>query len=67
MIDPVPGGQPKHLLWALMLLKLYAAESVLRTLAGGVDEKTYRKWAWLYVYEISDLQYKVVSDCGSSA
>ena len=60
MIETVPGGKPKHLLWGLMLLKLYCAERVLRTLAGGVDERTFRKWAWTYVYEVSDLQYRVV-------
>jgi hypothetical protein len=54
-------GKPVHLLWALMLLKLYCAEAVLCTLAGGVHEQTFRKWAWLFVNEISELQYKVVS------
>jgi len=69
MIDPfasMPNGvHPRHLLWALMFLKLYCAESVLCTLAGGkngaVDEKTFRKWCWLFVESISDMQYSVVS------
>jgi hypothetical protein len=70
MIDPfvsMPNGvHPRHLLWALMLLKLYCAESVLCTLAGGEngrapDEKTFRKWCWLFVEAISDLQFSVVS------
>lgn len=60
MIDPIEGGKPFHLLWALMLLKLYCAESVLCSLAGGVHEQTFRKWAWLYVEEISNLQYRVI-------
>ncbi len=60
MIPFIQGGKPFHLLWALMLLKLYCAETVLRTLAG-VNEQTFRKWAWRCVIEMSDLQYKVVS------
>ena len=60
MIGPIAGAKPVHLLWALMLLKLYCAESVLCTLAGGVHEQTFRKWAWLFVHEISELQYSVV-------
>ena len=35
---------PKHLLWALLLLRTYNREEVLAALVG-VTEKTYRKWA----------------------
>jgi hypothetical protein len=59
--DLINGAKPCHLLWALMLLRLYCAESVLCTLAGGVHQQTFRKWAWLFVNEISELQYSVVS------
>jgi hypothetical protein len=64
MIDPfvsMPNGvHPRHLLWALMLLKLYCAESVLCTLAGGEngrapDEKTFRKWCWLFVETMKEI------------
>ncbi len=34
-----PQGKPVHMLWALMFLKVYAAEHVHAALAG-VDEKT---------------------------
>ena len=54
------GGKTVHLLWALMLLKLYCAESVLATLAGGVHEQTFRKWSWWFVEAISNLQYSVI-------
>ena len=64
MIGPIDGRKPVHLLWGLMLLKLYCAESVLCTLAGGVHEQTFRKWAWLFVNKISELQYRVVSGHG---
>jgi hypothetical protein len=47
-----------------MFLKLYCSESVLATLAGAgkksVDEKTIRKWCWLFVEEINHLKYKVI-------
>lgn len=65
MIDPTnqmpQGVKPMHLLWCLMFLKVYASESVLCALAGGVDEKTFRKWTWLFVYEINDLYPEIVS------
>ena len=76
MLDPfasMPKGvHQRHLLWALMFLKLYCAESVLCTLAGGetgraVDEKTFRKWCWLFVEAISETQYSVVSTRTSCA
>lgn len=49
------NANPDHLLWALMLLKLYDSEHVLSSTAG-VDEKTFRKWAWFYVSLISKIQ-----------
>jgi hypothetical protein len=64
-VDPLstmPNGvQDAHLLWGLMFLKLYAAESVHCALAGGVDEKTFRKWCWTFVYAIADLAPDFVS------
>jgi hypothetical protein len=55
------GVSSHHLLWGLMLLKVYAKEAILCTLAGGVDEKTFRKWAFLFVHHISFLEPEVVS------
>jgi hypothetical protein len=52
---------PKHLLWALLLLKQYSTEIVLSGKVG-VDEKTFRKWAWHYVSGISKLGNKLVRD-----
>jgi hypothetical protein len=47
-----------------MFLKLYCAESVLATLAGArqksVDEKSFRKWTWLFVEESNHLKYRVI-------
>lgn len=58
------GAKPVHLLWALMFLKLYSSESVLCTLASAgeaVDEKTLRKWVWMFVPAIADITNDVVS------
>jgi hypothetical protein len=46
-------AEKKHLLWALMFLMLYKTESVHCTLAGGVDEKTFRSWSFFFVNEVS--------------
>jgi hypothetical protein len=52
---------PQHLLWALLLLKQYSTEIVLAGKAG-VDEKTFRKWAWHYIEGISKLSKKLVRE-----
>ena len=54
------GVEEKHLLRALLFLKLYLPESVSSRLVGA-DEKTVRKWCWLFVREISYLKCRVVS------
>lgn len=43
-----PGARPIHMLSSLLFLKLYATEHVNRALTG-FDEKTQRKWQWIYV------------------
>jgi hypothetical protein len=54
------GSRAIHLLWAMMFFKLYCAEEVNSSLAG-CDEKTFRKWCWIFVFAISDLEGDVVS------
>jgi hypothetical protein len=49
--------QLKHLLWAFILMKRETQNS---SMAGGVDEKTFRLWAWRFVNEISNLEPEVV-------
>ena len=49
-----PKARPIHLLWALLFLKVYATEHANASLAG-VDEKTFRKWAWALLESISNL------------
>jgi len=53
-------AKPVHLLWGLMLIKIYATEEVLSGIAG-VTEKTYRKWAWIFVKATAELSYVLVS------
>lgn len=65
-IDPgstMPNGaDPKHVTWMCYFLKLYNQEEVNSINVGGVDEKTFRKWVWLFIEATSFLEYPVV--CG---
>ena len=47
--------KPNHLLWVLIFLKTFITESSL-AVAIGVDEKTLRKWIFIIIYAISDLE-----------
>ena len=49
-----PSGKPIHLLWALLFLKTYSTEHVHAAFCQ-VDEKTFRKWAWIYIKLIEGL------------
>lgn len=50
-----PGCTPKHLLFGLLFLKVYASEHIHAALCS-VSEKTFRKWAWVIVHLVSDLR-----------
>ena len=50
----------KHLLWALLFLKLYSTESIHAGLVG-CDEKTFSKWVWKVVAALADLDVELVS------
>lgn len=53
--DSVPvDTMPKHLLWALLLMKTYATEGVNECLAG-VHRETFRRWSWLLIEAMSDM------------
>ena len=59
--DLIPEkGQPKHLLWGQLFLRIYNSEEVHAGLAG-VDEKTFRKWSWLFIKATSYLASRTVS------
>jgi hypothetical protein len=51
----IPAGfLPKHFLWTLLFLKLYCSETV-NALLCDCDEKTFRKWTWIGIGLIGDL------------
>jgi len=61
------GTQPKHLVWALLLLKTYANEIHLIKMAtnGSVCRKTFRKWVWIVIEAIAAQAPSVVSKCAA--
>jgi hypothetical protein len=66
--EELEGAHPKHLLWALLFLKCYCTMPILTRVVGGVDEKTFRKWTWVFVAAVAGLKPRVVSflvDCCS--
>lgn len=52
--------KPKHLLWALMFMKVYNSELVFASWAG-VTPKTYRKYCWMIIEAIAKQVRNVVS------
>jgi hypothetical protein len=57
----VHGTLQNHMLWGILFMKVYAKETALCSLAGGVDEKTFRKWVWPVIYLISAMNSFVAS------
>ena len=47
-------ARPKHLLMALLFLKQYNTNECNAAITG-VDEKTFRKWLWLFVGLLAEL------------
>ena len=47
-------AHPRHLLCALLFLKLYVTESVVSTITN-MDEETCRKWSWFFVKLIASM------------
>ena len=52
---------PKHLLWALIFLKLYETERVHITLAGISDRQLFREKVWPILEDIAAQRKFVVS------
>jgi len=48
------GFRPIHLLWTLCFLKLYSPEVAMATLLG-CHEDTMRKWVWVGIHLIKEL------------
>jgi hypothetical protein len=57
-------GEIKHLLWALVFLKVYPKQGPVCSLVGGtkgaVDPKTFWKWVWKFIFNIELLDEVVV-------
>lgn len=53
-------ARPKHLLWALLFLKLYDTEDVHCRIVGWVDPKTFREWSWYFVEKISQMKDQTI-------
>ena len=48
------GGQPKHLLWALVFLKNHSCIEILCCVVGWPNATTFSKWAWCFVDKIAE-------------
>ncbi len=57
-------GEIKHLLWALVFLKVYPKQGPVCSLVGGtkgsIDPKTFWKWVWKFIFKIELLDEVVV-------
>jgi hypothetical protein len=60
LIDKREGAEPKHLLWTLLFLKVYASADVPHNMAG-ISKNTYRKWTDIILVEVFGPKQKVVS------
>jgi len=54
------GIKPLYLLWALHFMKVYGTESV-NAATKKCDKKTHRKWVWLVVEALAQLEPELVS------
>ena len=56
-----PSVRDVHVLWAFHFMKCYSTEVAHVAALRAGDEKTFRKWVWIFLQEISYLQEEVVS------
>ena len=54
-------GTLRHFMWSLLFLKGCATEARNKINCGGADKKTMRKWMWLFVSALADLEPHIVS------
>lgn len=54
------AAKPKHLLWSLVFLKIYATEDVHCRIVGWPDRNTFRKWQWYFVEKIAELKEEII-------
>ena len=64
-LDPInkinTKAQPRHLLWSLLFLYKYYDEKSNCQIVGIKDPKEFRKWTWVFVKQIADLECDIVS------
>lgn len=63
LIEPTigePGAAVKHLLWALVFMKVYSNEEIHCSIVGWPSARSFRKWSWYFVKKISDLKDQVI-------
>lgn len=61
LTDELPAGaEPKHLLWSLLFLKQYSNEHNRRSIVNA-DEKSIRKWTWIFVELLSNMNVVTLS------
>jgi hypothetical protein len=58
--DDHRGAQRKHVLWALVFLKIYSSEDVHRRIVGWPAPKTYRKGSLYFIGLIASLLDDVI-------
>ena len=54
------GVHYKHILYGLLMLKVYSLEEVHCSIVGWPSTKTFRKWSWYFVEKISGLKSDVI-------
>ena len=54
------GGRPKHLLWALIHLKVYSTIEIHCAIVGWPSRKIFSKWSWYFVEKIAELKDSVI-------
>ena len=55
------SGNPKHLLWALVFLKVYSTEEIHCSIVGWPSAKLFSKWSWYFVQRILELKDEKIS------
>ena len=56
-----PGSELKHLLWALIFLKVYATMEIHCSIVGWPCAKSFAKWSWYFVEKLANLKDKFIS------
>ena len=54
----------EKMLWLYLYMKVYAKMAVLCVLCGGIDTKTLRKWVWLFITAIAEMEPAYVRAIG---